>query len=235
MLVLDDVSLAYGPIRAVRGLSLHVPAGSTVALLGRDGAGKTTTLTGIMGLLRPEAGTISFEGKTLNSLSPADVLRLGIAYVPEGRGIFGGLTVADNMACAAFGAGLSGRAARKEVARRIAMFPTLEQRSRQKARSLSGGEQQMLAIARALVSRPKLLLVDEPALGLAPIVVSSLYAQFRRISDEEGVSILLVEQYLDLALRSADTAFVLEKGELAYTSNGPDLRADLEKVASYIS
>jgi len=235
MLILEDVSLAYGPIRAVRGLSLAVPDGKTVALLGRNGAGKTTTLTGIMGLLKPVQGSIVFDGRPLNALSPSEILHLGVAYVPEGRGIFGALSVRDNMACAAYGAGLSGRAARDELARRTSMFPVLENRMHQKAGSLSGGEQQMLAIARALVSRPKLLLVDEPALGLAPIIVTSLYEQLARIVREEGVSILLVEQYVHLALRSADTAFVLEKGELAYVSDGPDLLRDLPKVESYIS
>jgi branched-chain amino acid transport system ATP-binding protein len=236
MLQLDNVTLAYGPIEAVRGLSIEVDDGQLIALLGRNGAGKTTTLNGIVGLNHPKSGTIVYDGVKISSDSPGEVSRRGIAYVPEGRGVFGSLTVLENMQTAAYGHGMRRRTAMAEIKSAIGYFPAIEDRLGQRAGSLSGGEQQMLAIARALVSHPKLLLVDEPGLGLAPIIVGELYRQFNRLNADEGVSILLVEQYVDLALRTASYAYVMEKGELAFeTKCGPDQPSVNDVVSAYIS
>jgi branched-chain amino acid transport system ATP-binding protein len=236
-LVVEGVSLAYGQIQAVRGASLEVGEAQIVALLGRNGAGKTTTLSGIAGLLRPQAGTIRFGGRVISTSSPSDIARYGIGYVPEGRGIFGGLTVRENLAVPAYARGLKHRTAHAEIIRAIGYFPALEDRLEQRAGTLSGGQQQMLAVARALVVRPRLLLLDEPGLGLAPIIVGELYQQFVRLRDEDGMSILLVEQYVDLALRTASYAYVMEKGEVSLGSRSgtESLASDRELIASRIT
>jgi branched-chain amino acid transport system ATP-binding protein len=235
MLEIESLTLGYGEIIAVHELSFVVPDQMVVALLGRNGAGKTTTLKGIMGLLDGRGGEIRYNGHRLNGRSPADVARLGISYVPEGRGIFSGLTVQENMAAAAFGLGMKGKEATQEIRRRMELFPVLEKRAGQKAGTMSGGEQQMLAVARSLVARPTLLLIDEPGLGLAPIVVHLLYQHFAQLNADEGLSILLVEQYVDLALRTAAQSFVLEKGRLAYSSTSSDVALERERVAAFIS
>jgi branched-chain amino acid transport system ATP-binding protein len=235
MLTIEGLRIAYGEIEAVSDVSLHVPDHSIVALLGRNGAGKTTTLKGIMGLVPSRSGSISYNGKSLRKMSTSEIASLGISYVPEGRGIFGGLTVRDNLAAAAYGAGMRRREANTQIERRMEIFPILGARSSQRAGTLSGGEQQMLAISRALVGRPTLLLLDEPGLGLAPIIVQELYRHFITLNAEEGLSILLVEQYVDLALRTASSVFVLEKGRLAYQSDAGDLQSEHARVAEFIS
>jgi branched-chain amino acid transport system ATP-binding protein len=235
MLTIEDVTLSYGPIEAVRGVSFEVGEGAIIALLGRNGAGKTTTLSGIAGLNHPQKGTIAFGGRVISQLTPSKISRLGVAFVPEGRGVFGQLTVWENVAVAAYGHGMTIRRARTEIERAMSAFPVLLERTAQRAGSLSGGEQQMLAVARALVSHPKLLLVDEPGLGLAPIVVGALYKEFARLNADEGISILLVEQYVDLALRTAERAYVMEKGQIVTeTVCGGDLSAASELVAAHI-
>jgi branched-chain amino acid transport system ATP-binding protein len=216
VLSLEDVSVAYGPILAVRSLSMEVGEGQIVALLGRNGAGKTTTLNGILGLNRAHLGRISYRGIDITSRPTHEIARLGVSYVPEGRGIFHHLNAFENVATAAYAHGARRRPAVADINRVLGFFPSLEGRFNQRAGTMSGGEQQMLALARALVTRPSILLVDEPGLGLAPIVVAELYALFERLNREEGLSVLLVEQYVRLALGTARYAYVLEKGELAY-------------------
>ncbi len=236
MLTLENVTLNYGQIEAVRGLTMEVREAQVVALLGRNGAGKTTTLSGIAGLNRPRTGSIRFDGHVISEMSPSDISRLGVAFVPEGRGVFAHLTVWENIAVAAYGHGMSHRTARKEIERALEAFPAIADRKNQRAGSMSGGEQQMLVVARALVSHPRLLLIDEPGLGLAPIIVGLLYREFARLNAEEGISILLVEQYVDLALRTAEYAYVMEKGEVvAQTGCGAGLPEAHQLVASHIS
>jgi branched-chain amino acid transport system ATP-binding protein len=233
MLEVDELSMAYGPIEVVHKLCLTVGAGEIVTILGRNGAGKTTTLNGITGVVRPKSGQVVLDGKTLAKQKVSDIARLGVAYVPEGRGVFPSLTVAENLASAAYGHGLRRRAAVAEVRRAASYFPVLEERMKQRAGTMSGGEQQMLALARALVSRPRLLLIDEPGLGLAPLLVSRLYEHLVALN-REGLSILLVEQYVDLAINTATRAYVLEKGRVAHQGACEAIKESKELVSAYI-
>lgn len=212
MLELHDVYVSYGPVNALKGVSLHIEQGEIVTLIGSNGAGKTTTLTTISGLLRPKRGTITFAGRDLARMAPHDIVRAGIAHCPEGRQVFAGLSVDENLRLAA-----AHRADKSAVAADLAwvreLFPVLLQRRYQAAGALSGGEQQMLAVARALMSRPQLLLLDEPSLGLAPLVVERLFQVIHDLR-RRGVTILLVEQNAYQALRIADRAYVLETGQI---------------------
>jgi branched-chain amino acid transport system ATP-binding protein len=235
MLEIEQLSVAYGEIEAVSRLDLTVPDGEIVALLGRNGAGKTTTLKSIIGLIGVKRGSVVYNGVKLNGLNSAQIAARGVAYVPEGRGIFAGMTVWENMAAAAYGAGMKRREAATQIERRMELFPILVTRTGQRAGTMSGGEQQMLAVARSLVARPSLLLLDEPGLGLAPIIVQELYRHFVRLNREEGLSILLVEQYVDLALRTASRATVMEKGRMVYETGMPDVDDDRARVAEFIS
>jgi branched-chain amino acid transport system ATP-binding protein len=215
-----DVRAGYGRVEVLKGISLEVPDGHVVTLLGANGAGKTTTLRVITGLLRPTAGRVTFQGQPITGLRPDRIVRRGIAMVPEGRELFLEMTVDENLEMGAF----SRRDARlpEEVETAFALFPRLRERRRQRAGTLSGGEQQMLAIARALLARPRLLLLDEPSLGLAPALVDEIFERIARIR-REGTTILLVEQNVRMALEVADRGYVLETGRVVLSGRARDL------------
>jgi branched-chain amino acid transport system ATP-binding protein len=232
MLELEDVHVYYGNIAAVQGLSLFVNEGEIVTLIGSNGAGKSTTLRTISGLLRPKRGRVSFLGKSLTGLEGHDVVARGICHSPEGRRIFPRMTVDENLDLGAFL-----RSDKAEVAqdrqRVLDLFPRLAERLTQKAGTMSGGEQQMLAVARALMGRPKLLLLDEPSMGLAPVLVDLIFDTIATIR-EQGTTILLVEQNALAALRVADRAYVLESGSLKLQGSAADLARDSEVVNAYL-
>jgi len=231
LLQLEGVEARYGPVRALRGISMTVEEGEIVAVLGANGAGKTTTLRAISGSVR-RAGAVRLDGRELSRRRPEAVARAGIAHVPEGRGTFVELTVRENLALGAYTQSRAdARAARERVVRR---FPWMARRGDQQAGTLSGGEQQMLAIARALMQRPRVLLLDEPSLGLAPIVVRELYDIVRRLNEEDGLTVLVVEQNAALALDTASRAYVLETGEVALEGTSPELRANEAVRRSYL-
>jgi branched-chain amino acid transport system ATP-binding protein len=234
VLELREVAASYGSVEAVRSVTLTVPDGATVALLGRNGAGKTTTLRVISGVVRPRRGEVWFEGQRLDGLRPDAIARLGVAHVPEGRHVFPALSVMENLATGAYWRRLGRGDVRREATQVLEYFPALLPHRRQPAGSLSGGEQQMLAIARALIARPRLLMVDEPSLGLSPVLVDELYKRLRVLNREEKVTVLLVEQYVDLALEIADYAYVLEKGELVLQGPARDLESHPEVVSAYV-
>ena len=221
LLELHDVSVSYGGVRALSAVSFTVPEGSVVALLGSNGAGKSTTLRTISGLVRPEAGTIVFDGARIDRMAPHAITRRGILHVPEGRGIFPSLTVKENLLMADYAL----RMATDAVGEGIELFPALSSRLGQMAGTLSGGEQQMLAMARALIMRPRLLMLDEISMGLAPLIVSQLFAAVREMAGR-GVTILLVEQYVEAALELADYAYVLDKGRVGDVGEPGDLREE---------
>jgi branched-chain amino acid transport system ATP-binding protein len=230
LLELEDVEARYGPIRALHGVSIAVGEGEVVALLGANGAGKTTTLRAVSGTVR-RSGRIVFAGRPLERRSPEAVARAGIAHVPEGRGTFAELTVRENLRLGAWTRRGSLRADQERV---LAYFPALADRAGQAAGTLSGGEQQMLALARALMARPRLLMLDEPSLGLAPLVVGSIFSILHRLNEQEGLAILLVEQNATLALETAATAYVLETGRVALTGSADELRAHDSVRRSYL-
>jgi branched-chain amino acid transport system ATP-binding protein len=232
MLELLDLSVYYGNIRALDRVSMQVRDGELVTLIGSNGAGKSTTLKTISGLLRPKSGTLRYEGHALESMAPHRIVALGISQAPEGRRIFKGLTVAENLRMGAVHrhdmAGI-----RADTERVYNLFPILNERSRQIAGTLSGGEQQMLAIARALMSRPKLLLLDEPSLGLAPLVVQAIFVTITRLK-EEGTTILLVEQNARLALDVADRAYVMESGRIILEGPAAELEHNPQVENTYL-
>ena len=232
LLELRDVDAAYGRIRALRGISLYVEQGEIVTLIGANGAGKTTTLRAISGLLRPAAGTIAFDGLDCTTASPDRIVRRGLSHSPEGRRVFARMTVRENLELGAFT-----RTAADEIAadleRVFGIFPRLRERVDQKAGTLSGGEQQMLAIARALMSRPRLLLLDEPSLGLSPILVQTIFTVIREIN-AAGTTILLIEQNAQQALQIATRGYVLEVGKIAYTDSAKALLASEAVRAAYL-
>jgi branched-chain amino acid transport system ATP-binding protein len=224
LLKLDGIDLAYGDLQAVRGVSLEVHAGELVALIGSNGAGKTTTLRGISGLLRPRRGTVELDGSRIDGLTPAEIVARGIAHVPEGRQLFPTMTVVENLELGARTPG-----ARRERAATLArvyeLFPRLAERRGQLAGSLSGGEQQMCAIGRALMACPRLLMLDEPSLGLAPVMVTAIFDNLARIN-REGTTVLLVEQNVLRALRLCARAYVLENGVIVTAGPRERLLAD---------
>jgi len=224
MLEVEDLRVHYGTVEAVKGISFHVPAGAIVSLIGANGAGKTTSLRAITGLVRPSGGDLRFENRSLIGLAPHDIVRLGIAHVPEGRRLFPRMTVLENLKMGGYL-----RAPKASAAATLEMiyehFPILRERGRQIAGSLSGGEQQMLAIARALMSRPKLLLLDEPSMGLSPIMTAEIGKIIRQINALK-VSIILVEQNAMLALTLARYSYVLETGSLILHGPADDLLRD---------
>ncbi|GMU70756.1 MAG: ABC transporter ATP-binding protein [Burkholderiales bacterium] len=224
MLRIESLHVAYGPIEVLKGIAIEVPRGAIVALIGANGAGKTTTLNAICGLIVPTAGRMMFDGEDIRGLPPHRIIRKGIAQVPEGRKVFRNLTVHE---CLLMGS--LTRRDRAEVARDIdrmyELFPRLRERRAQLAGTLSGGEQQMLAFARALVARPKLLLLDEPSMGLAPRVVQDVVDQILRVRDD-GVTVLLVEQNAEMALAISDRGYVLETGRVVLSGSGQSLLAD---------
>jgi branched-chain amino acid transport system ATP-binding protein len=230
MLAIDELRVSYGRVPALHGISLEVNAGEAVALVGPNGAGKTTTLSAIFGLVAPAGGTITFEGQSIIGLAPESIVRKGLALVPEGRHIFGSLTVAENLQ---LGTTVQKDRARStaEIERLLGRFPALKQYYGSSAGNLSGGEQQQLAIARALLSRPRLLLLDEPSLGLAPLVIDIVFDALEELR-QEGVTILLVEQNATRAIEFADRAYVLRSGLMAHSGTTEDMQRieDLETL-----
>ena len=225
MLEVTGLRVAYGGIQAVRSITFHVNEGEMVALIGANGAGKTSTLKAIARVLDAAGGDVHFCGEKVTRIAPHDMIRKGIALVPEGRGVFPRLSVAENLAMGAFVRDDKAEIA-NDLERMYGYFPRLKERETQLAGTLSGGEQQMLAIGRALMGRPRLLLLDEPSFGLAPLVVKDIFAIMRRINQEEKVSILLVEQNAKLALDIADTAYLLETGRVVLQGSSADMRSN---------
>jgi branched-chain amino acid transport system ATP-binding protein len=226
VLELLDIHTSYGNIRALKGISLKVERGEIVTLIGSNGAGKTTTLKTIIGTLGPHRGEIHFEGKRINGLSTNKVVRMGIAHSPEGRRIFPRMTVLENLEMGAFAREDKQNVA-GDIERVFALFPRLRERHHQKGGTLSGGEQQMLAMGRALMARPKLLLLDEPSMGLSPIMVATIFETIGNIR-EQGTTILLVEQNARMALRIADRGYVIQAGYIALHDSADGLlRSDL--------
>ncbi len=230
LLELDDVEARYGPVHALHGISLAVDDGSIVAVLGPNGAGKTTTLRAVSGTVR-RSGRIAFAGRRLDRAGPDAVARLGIAHVPEGRGTFSELTVWENLRLGAYTRRGSIQA---ELERVLSYFPWLSERRRQEAGTLSGGEQQMLALARAFLLRPRLLLLDEPSLGLAPVLVAELFRIVRELNEREGLTVLVVEQNAHLALQAAQAGYVLEAGRVVLAGTSAELTADDAVRRSYL-
>jgi branched-chain amino acid transport system ATP-binding protein len=230
LLELRNVEARYGPVKALHGVSLDVGEKQIVTVLGANGAGKTTTLRAISNTVR-RSGEIRFAGKSLARRSPESVVRMGIAHVPEGRGTFAELTVDENLRLGAY----TRRGSIKEDLKRVReLFPWVDERSSQQAGTLSGGEQQMLAIARAIMARPRLLLLDEPSLGLAPLVVSEIFRIVKELNEQEGTTVLVVEQNANIALQAADTAYVLEVGRVALSGPSAELREHESVRRSYL-
>ncbi|HXH97235.1 MAG TPA: ABC transporter ATP-binding protein [Gaiellaceae bacterium] len=230
LLELHDVEARYGPVQALHGVTLEVEEGSMVAVLGANGAGKTTTLRAISNTVR-RSGDVRFDGRSLARRGPEEVARLGIAHVPDGRGTFSELTVWENLRLGAYTRRGSLRRDAEDV---LSYFPWLEDRRDQEAGTLSGGEQQMLALARAFVQRPRLLLLDEPSLGLAPVLVTEIFRIIRELNEREGVTVLVVEQNAHIALQLAQTAYVLEVGKVALSGPSRDLREHESVRRSYL-
>jgi branched-chain amino acid transport system ATP-binding protein len=228
LLELDEVSARYGPVQALHGISLTVGEGEIVALLGANGAGKTTTLRAVSGTVR-RSGSVTMSGRRLARAGPEAVARAGVAHVPEGRGIFAELTVWENLRMGAYM-----RRGRPDLEPVLAYFPWLEGRRNQQAGTLSGGEQQMLALARAFVSRPRLLMLDEPSLGLAPLVTQEVYRVVTDLNQREGVAVLVVEQNAAIALTAAARAYVLETGTVAVTGTADELKANDAIRSAYL-
>ncbi len=233
MLELRGVRTFYGAIEALKGISLKVEEGEVVALLGSNGAGKSTTLRTISGLLRPREGEIRFQGQSIAGLPPDEIVKLGIVHVPEGRRIFGPLTVEENLEMGAFLARGQKKRIQEDLARVYDMFPRLKERRRQLAGTLSGGEQQMLAVGRALMARPKLLMLDEPSMGLAPNLVQFIMQTVREIN-RQGVTVLVVEQNARSALRLASRAYVMETGRITLEGPAAELARNEQVVAAYL-
>jgi branched-chain amino acid transport system ATP-binding protein len=232
LLTLTNLNVSYGAIQALRGVSLSVEQGQIVTLIGANGAGKSTTLRAISGILRPTDGEIEFDGASVVSDAPHEIVRRGLIQVPEGRGIFANLSVQENLSLGAY-CRRDHEKVRESRERGLELFPRLRERLQQNAGTLSGGEQQMLAIVRALVARPRLLLLDEPSLGLAPQITQTIFRVIREIR-EQGTTILLVEQNARMALKVADFAYVLETGEIKMSGPAADLASSDEVRKAYL-
>jgi branched-chain amino acid transport system ATP-binding protein len=233
MLRVTDISAAYGPILALHGVSLEVSEGSIVTLLGANGAGKTTTLRAISGLLHPTSGTIEFEGRRIDRSAPESIVSLGISHVPENRQLFAELTVLENLRLGAWGR-RDRNGIKDDMEQVFQYFPILHERQKQVAGTLSGGEQQMLAIGRGLMARPRLLILDEPSLGLAPLVTREIFQIIKSINDGQKVTILLVEQNANLALEIAQHGYVLETGRVALADTSANLQRSESVRRSYL-
>ncbi len=231
MLVLRDVVAGYGNIKALKSVDLSVPEGAVVSLIGANGAGKTTTMKAIMGLIKPDSGDILFQGKSLKGIPVYDVVRLGISLVPEGRNILAGMTVLENLEMGAYQR--NDTEIGQDIEKVFRRFPILEERKAQLGGTLSGGQQQMLAIGRALMSRPKLLLLDEPSMGLAPLVVADIFRVIQEIS-QSGTTILLVEQNVRQALKIADYAYVMETGKIVLHGKASDIIHNPRVMEAYL-
>lgn len=232
MLQIDNLDVYYGAIQALKGISLKVYSGEIVTLIGANGAGKSTTLRSISGLNRPKAGQIQFEGENINQLPATEIVKRGISHVPEGRRIFANLTVKENLELGAY-LEKDGRVIRERMELVFGRFPRLKERAKQRAGTLSGGEQQMLAIGRALMAKPRLLLLDEPSMGLAPVLVQEIFAIIREIN-QAGTTILLVEQNARMALSVAQRAYVLETGRVVLEGKTEDLVRSPEVRRAYL-
>jgi branched-chain amino acid transport system ATP-binding protein len=237
MLVIEDLHAGYGLSEVLVGTSLAVKAGAVVALIGANGAGKTTTMRAVSGLIRATKGRVLLDGKPVQALGAARIARLGLAHAPEGRKVFGPLSVEDNLLLGAYGRlprffGYRALAA-PDLDRVYQLFPRLRERRRQSAGTLSGGEQQMLAIGRALMARPKVMLLDEPSMGLAPVIVQEVFRTIRRLK-EEGTTMLLVEQFAKAALEVADYAYVMERGRIVIEGTPAELARDERVLAAYL-
>ena len=230
MLTIKDLRVNYGGIEAVKGISFEVPEKSIVTLIGANGAGKSTTLRSITGLVKASGGSIQFDGAELLGMDTPDIVAKGITLVPEGRRVFPDMTVIENIKIGAY---LRSDALEDDINWVYDLFPRLKERSWQLAGTLSGGEQQMLAVARALMSHPKLMMMDEPSLGLAPLIVQDIFSIIKEIN-KQGVTILLIEQNANMALRIADQGYVLETGRIALTGTGRELLADESVKAAYL-
>jgi branched-chain amino acid transport system ATP-binding protein len=232
LLEIDDIHVFYDKIEALKGVSIKVEAKQVVALVGANGAGKTTTLRAVSGLLRPRAGDVRFDGDSLHDVPPHQIATMGVLHVPEGRRIFARLTVEENLAMGAF-ARRDRSAILEDKERMLTLFPRLRERLGQVAGTLSGGEQQMAATARALMGRPRVLLMDEPSMGLSPVMVEQVFETIQSIN-EQGVAILLVEQNALMALDVADYAYVMESGRIVLTGRGKDLLDDEKVQRAYL-
>ena len=235
MLRLSSVHTSYGHIKALQGIDIEVNKGEIVCLIGSNGAGKTTTLLTVSGILKPASGDITFEGESLKNMSPHNIVNKGICQIPEGRRIFPRLTVLENLEMGAFSRGKGQRAKGKgyNMEKVFNLFSILKERAKQMGGTLSGGEQQMLAIGRALMANPKLLLLDEPSLGLAPIMVSKIFKTIKEIN-EEGVTILIVEQNAKAALKLSHRGYVLENGTIKLHGSGEDLLHNEDVKKAYL-
>jgi branched-chain amino acid transport system ATP-binding protein len=233
MLEIKNLVAGYGAITALHEVSLSVKAGSIVTLIGANGAGKTTTLKTISGLLKPRGGEIFYEGKNIASLPPHQIVKLGLSHVPEGRMIFANLTVMENLQLGAYLQN-DKKIVRHELEHVFVLFPRLKEREQQIAGTLSGGEQQMLAIGRALMSKPKLLLLDEPSLGLAPLLVKTIFEKIAEINRQQGLTILLVEQNANLALEISHFGYVLETGKFVLSGDSAALRQNPQVKSAYL-
>jgi branched-chain amino acid transport system ATP-binding protein len=230
LLDVRDLRAGYGAIVALKGISLHVDEGEIVTLIGSNGAGKSTTLRAISGVIRPRAGQVTFAGQRIDRLQPHAIVRLGISHVPEGRGIFHSLSVHENLLMGAY---TRNDAVEQDLERVYRLFPRLKERLRQPGGTLSGGEQQMLAIGRALMARPRLLLLDEPSMGLSPVLVETIFETIQEIR-REGATVLLVEQNALMALEIADRAYVIESGEITLSGTGSELSRDDSVRRAYL-
>ncbi|MEA3076239.1 MAG: branched-chain amino acid transport system ATP-binding protein [Actinomycetota bacterium] len=233
LLEVENLDLRYGAVQALRGLSLRVEEGQMVALLGANGAGKSSTLRAISGLIGPSSGSILFEGASIGGIPAHKLVPRGIAHLPEGRDLFPSLTVEENLRYGHWTRRRDKADFRRQLDRVMDHFPRLRERRSQTARTLSGGEQQMLGVARALMSSPKLLLVDELSLGLAPMVVRQLFDILREVN-RDGTAVLLVEQFVHMALANTDRAYVLAKGQVVLAGVSADLAGDPDLIASYL-
>lgn len=232
MIKIENLVVSYGGIEALKGITLDVPEGKIVTLVGANGAGKSTTLKSIVGLVKPKSGSIDYKGADLTKLNTQDMVKRGIALVPEGRRVFADLTVLENLKIGAYT-----RSNKKEIEADLehvyTLFPRLKERTWQLAGTLSGGEQQMLAIGRALMSRPKLIMMDEPSLGLAPIIVKELFGIIKKIN-QEGMTVLLIEQNANAALKIADVGYIMETGNITLKGSGQELLHNDEIKKAYL-
>jgi branched-chain amino acid transport system ATP-binding protein len=232
LLHIDDIQTYYGAIQALKGISFTVDQGEIVTLIGANGAGKTTTLHTLSGILHPRHGSITFEGQPIHAMAPHDIVKLGVAQSPEGRRVFGRLSVAENLEMGAF-VRTDKAAIKRDIERVYTLFPRLRERQKQLAGTLSGGEQQMLAMGRALMASPRLLLLDEPSMGLAPILVDLIFETILEIN-KQGTTVLLVEQNALMALSIANRAYVLETGSIILSGTGKELLNNPEVMKAYL-
>ena len=234
LLSIKNLHIGYGGIQAVKGIDIHVEQGELVTLIGANGAGKTTTLKAITGLLKPTAGTIEYDGKNIVGEPTYKIASQGLVLVPEGRGVFPGLTITENLQMGAYSRSRHERASiAEDIEHKFSLFPRLKERAKQTAGTLSGGEQQMLAISRALMARPKLLLLDEPSMGLAPIMVQKIFEVVREVS-RRGVTILLIEQNAKLALQVSQRGYVMDGGIVTLSGDSKSLLVDPKVREAYL-